>query len=963
MVKVQYITTKQQPDTAEEIILLLHPYVKQWFFTKFKEFSLPQQYGLLEVHQRNNLLICAPTGSGKTLTSMLSILNELVDSAEKGILQNKVYCVYISPLKALSRDIQKNLIEPLQEIEEIAGKKFGIRVAIRTGDTTAAEKQKMLINPPHVLVTTPESLAIMLVSVKFKNYLKQVDFCVVDEAHALAENKRGVHLNLSLELLQYLSPGLCRIGLSATISPLEEIASWLVGKERYCRIVNAQSMKNFDLKVLSPVADLVQGSYNETQRRTYELIDELIHEHKTTLIFTNTRSATERIVHHLKTRFPKKYTEMSDDPHEGQRSLIGAHHGSLSKEHRFQIEDALRQGKLKAIVCSTSLELGIDIGYIDLVICIGSPKSVARVLQRIGRSGHRLHETVKGRIIVLDRDDLVECAVLVKNALEKKIDRLHIPRNCLDVLAQQIYGFTLEQVWDEKELYEVITKAYCYENLTYAQYHEILSYLAGEFATLEDRSIYGKIWRKEGKIGKRGMMGRVIYMTNLGTIPDESFVTVKAGEHVLGHIDEGFLERLKRGDIFVLGGDVYEFLFARGMVAQVKAAAGKRPTIPSWFSEMLPLSFDLAVEIQRFRKLMEEKFQVKKKKEEMLKFIHDYLYVDDFAASAIYQYMKEQFDYVGMPHLNKLMIEHYTDEPQVHYIVFHSLFGRRVNDVLSRAIAFAIGRSQHRDVEMGITDNGFYVRTEKKMNALPALKLLKAKELRDLMILAIDKSEVLRRRFRHCAGRAFMILRTYKGRVKRAGKQQVSSMILLNAVRRISDTFCILEEARREVLEDMMDIENAKLVVQGIEEKKIKVEEISTLIPSPFAFNLILDGYSDILKVEDRHEFLQRMHALVLAKNSLRKKGKEDKSVPSYEDIWDKAEEKRLEEKDSEKQRLKMLALNLEHVPGSAKRELVKLIDGEEVSAYFVQGVKKYRKEIEDHWPKELKKLALKLLE
>jgi len=261
----------------------------------------------------------------------------------------------------------------------------------------------------------------------------------------LAENKRGVHLSLSLERLSYLASYMTRIGLSATVAPLKNVAQFLVGVGRPCKVVNVQFIKEMDLKVLSPVPKLIDSSHEVMHYKMYELIDKLVQEHKTTLIFTNTRSATERVVHHLKEKFPKNYSEN-----------IGAHHGSLSKEHRVSLEERLRQGKLKCVVCSTSLELGIDIGYIDLVICLGSPKSVARALQRIGRSGHKLHDKTKGRIIVLDRDDLVECAVLLKEAVERKIDRLHIPQNCLDVLAQHIAGMATDQVWEEAELYSLI---------------------------------------------------------------------------------------------------------------------------------------------------------------------------------------------------------------------------------------------------------------------------------------------------------------------------------------------------------------------------------------------------------------------------------------------------------------------------------------------------------------------------
>jgi ATP-dependent Lhr-like helicase len=853
------IKLQEEPYKPEQVEHILNPAVKKWFFSRFPSFSLPQLHGVIPIHQRENILVSAPTGATKTLTGFLSILNELVDSAEKGVLQNKVYCVYISPLKALNNDIKKNLVEPLQEIEKIAGKELGIRVGVRTGDTTAAEKQKMLKNVPHILITTPESLAIMLSSVKFREHLKAVDWCIVDEIHALAENKRGVHLGLSLERLQFLSPAMCRTGLSATVAPLEDVAHYLVGEGRPCTIVDVQFLKQMDLQVMSPVNNLIDADHHAMHHAMYQLIDELVQQHKTTLIFTNTRSATERVVDHLKHKFPSHYTDN-----------IGAHHGSLSKELRHRLENRLRNGELKCVVCSTSLELGIDIGFIDLVICLGSPKSVARFLQRAGRAGHRLHEKVKGRIMVMDRDDLVECAVLLKSAIEKKIDKLHIPTNALDVLAQQIDGMALEQVWDERELFALIKKSYCYRNLAWGDYNDILDYLAGTYTDLEERYIFAKIWRNDGKIGKRGKLGRVIYMTNVGTIPDETFITVKVGDQTIGKLDEAFLEKLKPGDVFVLGGDTYQFKFSRGMVAQVSASANRPPTVPSWVSEMLPLSFDLANEIGRFRRLMLERFASKQSRAEILEFIHEYLYVDSRAAEAIHDYFKEQHDYAKkLPTDKTILVEYYNDERDKK-IIFHTLFGRRVNDCLSRAVALAISKTTHKDVELGINDNGFYIAGDRKVNAVEALKMIKADKLDKIMQAAIEKSEVYKRRFRHCATRALMILRNYLGHQKRVGRQQVSSMILMSALKRISTDFTILKEARRECLEDLMDIENTKKVLKAIEDGYIQIQEIDTTVPSPFAFNLALQGYMDILKIEDKHEFLRRMHEMVLARIGMR---------------------------------------------------------------------------------------------
>lgn len=855
------VTIKEKPNTEEQLNRILHPIVKKWFFGKFKSFSLPQLFGVMEIHSRNNILVSAPTGATKTLTGFLSILNELVDSSEKGILEERIYCIYISPLKALNNDIEKNLNEPLAEMEKIAGKKFGIRVAVRTGDTTASEKSKMLKHPPHILITTPESLAIILSSSKFVNHIQNVEWCIIDEVHALAENKRGVHLSLSLERLQAISPGITRVGLSATIAPIEEVAKFVVGlengKERDCIICDVQFLKKMDLKVLSPVPDLIDSHHSKMHQAMYELIDKLIQEHRTTLIFTNTRAATERVIEHLKEKFPKKYAQTDE--------TIGAHHGSLSKTHRTRIEQALRDGKLKAVVSSTSLELGIDIGYIDLVILLGSPKSVARAIQRIGRSGHKLHDVSKGRIIVLDRDDLVECGVLLKSAIEKKIDCIHIPQNCLDVLAQQIFGIAIAQKILLRDLHTLIKQSYCFKDIEYKDFFDVIEYLAGRYISLEDRYVYAKIWYDEetGMIGRRGRMSRVIYMTNIGTIPDESFIIVKVGDQPIGKIDEAFLERLRKGDVFVLGGAKYEFLYAKGMVAFVKSSTYRPPTIPNWFSQMLPLSFDLAMEIGRFRRLMEEKFNHNRKKGEIIQFINDYLYVDHYAADAIYSYFREQFKYAIIPTDQKIIIEHYSEDSRK-FAIFHTMFGRRVNDCLSRAIAFAITRSQHKDVEIGITDNGFYLAYDKNVNAVSAFKLLKADKMDLVLNAAIDKTEILRRRFRHCAARALMILREYKGRKKYVGRQQVSSMLLMNAVKRISPNFSILKEARREVLEDLMDIENTKKIMGMVDTGKIKVKEIMTRAPSPFAFKLVLDAQTDIMKIEDRIDFLKRMHQKVI---------------------------------------------------------------------------------------------------
>ena len=843
----------------KEIYTILHPWVKKWFKGKFETFSEAQHYAIMDIHCGENVLVSSPTGSGKTLTAFLSIISELTSLADKGELEDKIYCIYISPLKALDNDIEKNLEEPLSEIEKIAGRELGIRKAVRTGDTAPYERSKMLKVPPHILITTPESLSILLCAPKFRENLKGVKYVVVDEIHSLADNKRGVHLSLTLERLQNLAGSFTRIGLSATVHPLEKVASFLVGYEhgepRNCKVVDVNYMKQLDMKVLCPVEDIVESDPEEINRALYKLLDELISAHKTTLIFTNTRSGTESVVFNLKKKFGDRY---NDDN-------IMAHHSSLSKELRLEAENKLKRGELKVVVSSTSLELGIDIGYIDLVILVSSPKSVSRALQRIGRSGHRLHDKSKGRIIVVERDDLVECSLIMKNAVEGKIDEIHIPENCLDVLSQQIYGMAIEQKWNINNAYQLIKGSYPYRNLEQNDFMGVLSYLAGEYTRLEERYVYAKIWVDYPKkmFGKRGKLARMLYSTNIGTIPDRSAARVKCNGQVVGRIEEDFMEKLRKGDTFVLGGRIYRFNYARGMTVNVTPSAGP-PTIPSWFSEQLPLSFDLAVSIQNFRAIMENKFMTGKGREEIINYIHEYLYVDYNAANSIYAYFREQYLYAQIPSARKLLIEFYKGYGGRKFVVFHTLFGRRVNDALSRAVAYLLAREHKRDVMISVSDNGFYLSSDGKIGDLQTFKELRSSNIEEILVKAIDKTETLAGRFRHCAGRSLMILRRYKGKEKSVSRQQVKGKILLKFVKELDENFSILKEARREVMEDFMDVKNAKKVLEMIEDGRMQIKRIDTTIPSPFAFNLVAQSYLDVLKYEERMEFIRRMHQAII---------------------------------------------------------------------------------------------------
>lgn len=849
-----------KPYSDEEILNSLHPLVREWFLSKYSEFTPPQKYAIVEAFKGRNVLITSPTGSGKTLAAFLAAISMLVEKAEKGELEDRVYVVYVSPLKALNNDIRKNLEEPLEEIYALAEKKGiklqKIRAAVRTGDTDAAEKQKQARKPPHILITTPETLAIVLCSPKFSKSLTNVRFLIVDEIHAIAENKRGVHLTLSMERLQRIQEGeMVRIGLSATISPLEEIARFLVGynygEERDCVIADVTFEKPMDIKVVSPINDFFSASAEEISDRLYDLLAEYVKSSKTTLIFTNTRSATERVVYHLKKR-------LKDFP-------IKAHHSSLSKEVRLEVENELKNGELRCVVSSTSLELGIDIGYIDLVILLGSPKSINRALQRIGRSGHRLHEVSVGRIVVVDQDDLVECTVLAKEARERRLDRVKIPRKCLDVLCQHVVGMAIEKVWSVDEALALIRNAYPYRELTREEFLSVLRYLSGNFSELEKKKVYAKIWfdEEEGVFGRRGKMIRPIYYLNTGTIPDEVAVKVitKDGKRV-GKVEEEFAENLLPGDIFVLAGKTFRFLKAKGMSIIVEEVEGEKPTVPSWFSEQLPLSYDLAERIRKFRGWMEEMLE-KKSREEIIAILMENFEIERNAANAIYRYFMEQKLFSEIPTDSKLVVEKY--EAERNYYFFHTLIGRRANSAIARVFAYRAGLIKNCNVQMGINDNGFVL-------ILPSYKRLSDAEIEGLFVIpefeghlrkALDRTEILRRRFRHVAVRSLMILRNYMGREKSVWRQQFSADSILSFLRRYYPDFPVLKETYREIMEDAMNIEDAMEFLAKVG-REMELVIVRTPYPSPFAFNMYLLGEQDVVLMEDRRKILKELHEKVM---------------------------------------------------------------------------------------------------
>lgn len=880
-----------EADASESLPEDFEPYVKEWFNSQFPGLSDPQQYSFDLIHQDENSLISAPTGSGKTLSAFLSILNELFRRGEEGELDDEVYAVYVSPLKALNNDIQRNLEEPLEGIKETA-EEMGydvpeVRSAVRTGDTTSAEKSRMLEKPPHILITTPETLGIVINSPKFKEKLKNVEYMIVDEIHSLSENKRGVHLSLSMERLQEMAnTDPTRIGLSATQAPIDEIAKYLVGydaeeeieieeteyedvrradtldREEYttrgCTIVDVAASKEIDLETISPVEDLIHTPPEEVNEALYDTLHNQIQDHESTLIFTNTRSATERVVNNLKERFD----EYDDN--------IGAHHSSMSRDERLKVEEKLKRGEMKVAVTSTSLELGVDIGAVDLVLQLGSPKGVARGIQRIGRSGHQIGEVAKGKMIVTDRDDAMECSVLTKCAKEDDLDKIQIPTGALDVLSQHVVGMACNHRWDINHAYNVIRKSYCYQDLESKSFNDVLKYLGGEYE-LEDQNVYRKIWvdRDSTMFGRSGKMTRVIYMTNIGTIPDESgYDVVTRDDHYIGSLDEEFLDRLTKGDIFTLGGSTYEFRYAKGMKVFVDPKPKASPTVPSWYSERLPLSYDLGIRIGEFRRSVAQQIEMGAEDDDIIQWIMHNYYLDENTANAIYGYVKEQYDYLGeVSDHEDVTVERYIDEEGRQNLIFETIYGRRAHDALARILANLLQKRISSNIGMVIDDNGFILITPRRPIDLDGLmEELTEVDAEEELKKAVKKTELMKRRFRHVAGRSLMILRNYAGNSKTVGQQQMKGHFLLSTIRnRYGEDFPIVEETYREIMEDAMDIKHAEEVIQGISDGRIKFSVRDSMnVPSPFSHNLLLQGSTDVVRMADKRERLQQLHRQVL---------------------------------------------------------------------------------------------------
>ena len=851
-----------------------HPLVQEWFVQKFGTPTEPQEEGWPHILSGRSTLIAAPTGSGKTLAAFLACIDRLVRKAVSGGLEDKIEVVYVSPLKALGNDIQTNLERPLAEISQLAGERGllmpRIRTFVRTGDTPSADRQRMLKSPPHILVTTPESLYILLTAEKSRGLLRDVETVIVDEIHAIADDKRGAHLAISLERLDVLAHRKpVRIGLSATQKPIELVAEFLAGASGQPEVVNVGHKRRLDFAVEVPPSPLSAVMTHEMWDEVYDRLAQLTEQHRSTLIFVNTRSFAERIAHCLAER-------LGED-------AVAAHHGSLSRKLRLHAESRLRKGELRALVATASLELGIDVGHIDLVCHIGSPRSIAVMLQRIGRAGHWRGAIPKGRIFATTRDELIECAALVRAVEAGELDALMIPEAPLDVLAQQIVASCAADDWREQDLFNVLRRAYPYRNLAEKDFEEIVTVLSDGIAASRGR--YGAYLHRDrvnGVLkGRRG--SRMIAVTNGGAIPDNSLYTVVAlpEEAVVGTLDEDFAVESQRGDIMLLGSTSWRIhrIESAGRVL-VEDAQGAAPTIPFWRGEAPARTPELSHQVAAIRAKVDEltpnvtPVGISQNIPEVasaVAWLKDECHMDDSAAEQIVEYVVAGRAVLGaVPTQTTLIAERFFDEGGGMQLVIHAPLGARINKAWGLALRKRFCRSFNFELQAAATENGLNIALAEQ-HSFPladVFEFLREESVQEVLEQAALDSPIFKTRWRWDAGRALALLRYRNGKKIPPQILRIRSDDLLASVFpdvaacqeniegdiKIPD-HPLVREVMKDVLTEAMDIDGLKKLLHGIADGSIRLLAVDTPVPSQFSHEILNSApyaYLDDAPLEER---------------------------------------------------------------------------------------------------------------
>jgi ATP-dependent helicase Lhr and Lhr-like helicase len=843
-----------------------HSLVREWFKEAFGNPSGPQQKGWPAIASGAHTLILAPTGTGKTLAAFLWELNDLIVRGIEEPLPNAVQLLYISPLKALNNDIQRNLDRPLADLRDrfaAAGKEFPeIRVAVRTGDTLPAARARMLRKSPHILITTPESLNIMLTTLKGRGMFSSVRAVIVDEIHAIAGTKRGAHLALTLERLEAVverSPQ--RIGLSATQRPLEEVARFLGGCEasengvsgfRPVTIVDCGITKEMQISVESPVADLGNVGAGGIWPAVAPLVLRHIRASNTTLVFVNNRAQAEKIAARVNTL--------------AEEEIALPYHGSLARERRFALEERLKAGSLRALVTTSSLELGIDIGSVDLVIQLQSPKRVASALQRIGRAGHTLGVPSRGILVPTFRDDGVEIAAIVAAMRAGDVEPTHVVQNALDVLAQVIVAAVSVDDWRSEDLFKLVRRAYPYHQLTRSAFDEVLAMLSGKYpsdvaAELEPRITWDRV--NDRLIGSRA--ARMTAVISGGTIPDRGLYTVNLPDRTrLGELDEEFVHESRVGNVFQLGSSTWRIAAIEHDRVVVTPAPGTPARMPFWHGEYMARSLMLSHRVGALRRELAEAPDEERLAEEYG--------CDAATANSLVKYIAAQRAATGIvPDDKNIVIEQFRDETGAVRIVIHAAFGGRINApwgmALSQRVREAISNT---DLQVQTTDDGIMLRLPDLGMSAPLQSLLglSGGEAEQLVMEEVGSTSLFGARFRMNAARALLLPRGNPRRRMPLWLQRLKSLDLLQTVRQYP-SFPILVETYREVLQDAFDMQGLKATLADIAAGTIRVHTVQTNAPSPFAASLQFGFVMDWLYGDDTPRAEQRAALLSLDRSLL----------------------------------------------------------------------------------------------
>lgn len=855
-----------------------HPVIQRWFQGRFAAPTQPQREGWPHIAAGGHTLIAAPTGSGKTLTAFLAAIDRLLKLAIRGELRDELSVVYVSPLRALSNDMHRNLEVPLQQITDLAAAEGltipPIRAGLRTGDTKPADRAALIRRPPHILVTTPESLYLLLTSVKGRERLSTVETVIVDEIHALVRDKRGSHLGLSLERLAALCPApLQRIGLSATQRPIEDIAQFLLGAQQEERglkiedrgsigfaaasgvapssilhpppsppptIIDVGHQRDLDLAIEVPASELGAVCMHEQWAEVHARICELVNSHRSTLIFVNTRRMAERLTHQLS-------ATLGPD-------AVSSHHGSLAADLRLDTERRLKSGELKTVVATASLELGLDVGYIDLVIQIGSPRSIATFLQRVGRSGHALGLVPKGRLFALTRDELLECMALIRAVRGGRLDKIPIPESPLDILAQQIVAEVSCREWGTEELYSLVRGAYAYRHLPRSDFDRVVQFLSEGLTPTSGR---GRVYLHHDQVGKRLRArpgARITAATCGGAIPEiASYRVVAEPEHtVVGSLDEEFATESQAGEIFLLGNTSWRIQYVRGGDVTVTDAGGAPPTIPFWRGEAPGRTVELSQEVSELREELERRLSDPAAAQDWLM---QETSVSESAAQQAVTYAAAQQAAIGLlPTQRRVVFERFFDESGGMQLVIHAPFGSRITHAWGLALRKRFCRSFDFELQASADDDGLLLSLGPQ-HSFPLesmFGMLTAANVQQLLEQALLAVPTFQTRWRWNITRSLMVLRQKNGKKVPPALQRFRADDLLTAVfpkltgcqeNVVGDIELpdhpLVAQSMHDSLHEAHDLDGLRHVLESIERGEITLIARDTREPSPFSYELL----------------------------------------------------------------------------------------------------------------------------